>query len=206
MILKNRKDDKVYELMKQRYGIPFRLINTLKQIKPKIKQEDKKQNLFICGKTGTGKTIYTLGIAYGLLKDIRRPIMYDTLAFVNISDLLIQIKQSYKKSQQDPNYGIVKDPESGNVTTFEERLMNKCKHAKCLIFDDFGTGKSTDWTDEILFSIINHRYNNEGKGECTLVTSNFKPNELSKKMDDRIVSRLLDMCDVVVFKKQYRKL
>ena len=84
--------------------------------------------------------------------------------------------------------------------------MNKCKHAKCLIFDDFGTGKSTDWTDEILFSIINHRYNNEGKGECTLVTSNFKPNELSKKMDDRIVSRLLDMCGVVVFKKQHRKL
>lgn len=199
-MLRNRKDKYVYNSLQNRYTIPPRLITILKEHLPK---HSKIKNLYIHGKSGTGKTIYSIQCAYLVLKNISIPLMNNTLVFLSVSEFLVSIKQYYKKSQSDPMYGIVK--KDNTTTTFEERLMDKCKSAKLLILDDLGTGKSTDWTNEMLYSIINARYNSDLKIQKTIITSNFSPDVLKEKVDNRIASRIFDMCDPILFEKQYRK-
>lgn len=63
-----------------------------------------------------------------------------------------------------------------------------------LFLDDIGAEKTTDWALEKLYNIINMRYNNNLH---ITVTSNLELDELSKKTDDRIVSRLNEMCELI---------
>jgi len=204
---RNRSIIKVFDVLNIKFQIPCTLLEKVKETYSQlnIKEEDKTGNLYFYGKSGTGKTIYSLGLVCNLFRNINIPIMDHSLMFINTSDLLIELKQSYKKSNQDPTFGVQIDPETEKVTTYEERVMNMCKHSDFLILDDFGSGKSTDWTNEIMYSIINYRYNNANKRMKTIITSNFDLNTLRDKTDERTTSRLSDMCKPVFFKKQYRK-
>jgi len=76
--------------------------------------------------------------------------------------------------------------------------------AKCplLLIDDIGAAKHSDWTEEITYRLINHRYQ-----ECTptIFTSNVTPAELANVLGDRIASRLTEMCTRVVMPGQDRR-
>jgi len=63
------------------------------------------------------------------------------------------------------------------------------KEIDFLILDDFGSTKSSEWRDEVIFEILNYRYENNKK---TFISSNLNLGEISEKYDDRIASRIAE--------------
>ena len=58
-----------------------------------------------------------------------------------------------------------------------------------LVLDDLGSEKQSEWADQELFRLIDHRAN---EGKPVIITSNVPMEAL--KCDGRISSRLGDMC------------
>ena len=107
----------------------------------------------------------------------------DDLIFITSVNLLSKIKFSFEdKTTEDL------------ITDFEE--------ADLLAIDDLGIEKSSDWTNEIFYKIIDSRYSNLMP---TIITSNFTDSELKEKMSERIVSRIYEMCrGLKLMAKDYR--
>lgn len=72
--------------------------------------------------------------------------------------------------------------------------------APLLALDDIGSHKSSEWTEERLYEIVDSRYE-----ECrpTIFTTNLPV--IAKAVGDRIASRIAEMCRVVVLKGDDRR-
>lgn len=68
-----------------------------------------------------------------------------------------------------------------------------------LVIDDFSTERNTAYMQEIVFSVIDARYRS---GKPLIVTTNLSPSEISNPQDisqNRIYSRIYDLCIPVKF-------
>jgi DNA replication protein DnaC len=72
--------------------------------------------------------------------------------------------------------------------------VRDCQQADLLVIDDLGAEKASEWTQERLYSVIDHRY-----AACLplVVTSNLPPAEVAAQAGERTASRLAEMCAVV---------
>jgi DNA replication protein DnaC len=102
----------------------------------------------------------------------------DWFRFVYVSWLLTEIKASYDNSSSLTEQGIIEEYSSNPV----------------LILDDLGSERPTEWVREKLNMIINFR---NIRGLKTIYTSNFAPEELQNRLDERITSRILQQCEVI---------
>lgn len=133
------------------------------------------KGLLLAGPTGTGKThlaaaIMNTRVQYGL-----------PTVFVVVPELLNDIRTAIGKG----------------VETTE--LMDTVQEAECLVLDDLGTEKMTEWVAEQLFVLINARLLNR---KLTIITANFdRIADMAARIGgiagQRIVSRLAEMCDWV---------
>lgn len=65
-----------------------------------------------------------------------------------------------------------------------------------LVFlDDVGAGKQTEWTGDVLYRLVDHRWAN-----ClpTVYATNLTPSKLAAEVGDRVTSRLADAVQVTV--------
>jgi DNA replication protein DnaC len=148
------------------------------------------KGLFLHGDVGTGKTLYACAIA---LEIIRRGFIYPDYPqfhrcqFVRTGNLLQEIKSSFDRQEGQP---------------FTEQILRRYSTIDLLIIDDIGIEQVTEWVLLIFQTVINDRYENVLP---TIITSNLGLNELSKKLDARIASRIYEMCEVRDFgKNDYR--
>lgn len=126
------------------------------------------KGLFITGPIGSGKTQLVSGI-YNELKRLDQEVLF----FV-VPDLLEQAKSDLFGE------GAGKD------------VFAKAKKAKVLILDDLGAHNYTPWTINQLYTLFNYRMNNN---LTTLITTNLSLEEIDYKLDERIASRILELCD-----------
>lgn len=126
--------------------------------------------LFITGPVGSGKT-HLVSAIIDYIARLHKHKVKD-LIFKSSVNLLSEIKFSFE-----------------DKTT--ESLVKGFENADLLVIDDLGIEKSTDWTHEIFYKIIDHRYSNLMP---TIITSNLAYPELKEKMSERIVSRIYEMC------------
>lgn len=142
------------------------------------------RSLLVTGTTGTGKTHQ----AYGALRRIAAtgPLNFQMIA-ITTADM----------------YGDLRP--SGSAGAAEHRLKQLCE-IPLLLLDDLGSAKASEWTEEITYRLINHRYNH-----ClpTVFTSNLPPRaerdeqgrplgpDLTAALGERIVSRLAEMTTLV---------
>lgn len=78
----------------------------------------------------------------------------------------------------------------------EEEYLRDLIRREALVLEDLGVGKDTDFSVATLYELINGRYQNNPTG--LVVTSNLALGELAEKLgDDRVASRLAQMCRVV---------
>jgi DNA replication protein DnaC len=75
--------------------------------------------------------------------------------------------------------------------------VEQAQEAPFLVLDDLGRERATDFAIETLFRLVDHRYSAD---LTTLVTTNYRPNELVQRGYDAIVSRLVEVGDVVSLK------
>ncbi len=143
-------------------------------VKAVLEQQPVK-GLYFFGGAGVGKTHLVSGIANRLMENKIMPL------YLMVADLLDELRQGY---------------ESSHAETSTNSLMEQAKQAPVLILDDIGAERSTDWSIEKLFQIINHRYLNQLP---TVLTSNYDLDELADHMGYgstgvRICSRIVEMC------------
>jgi len=108
--------------------------------------------------------------------------------FISISDLLFRLRGVYSNSNEN-----------------EQDIINKIINCPILCLDDFGTDKVTDWNVQILYQIINSRYNNKNK-LGTYIASNLGLKDIAERFDERIASRVEGMCKNIKLTGKDRRL
>lgn len=128
-------------------------------------------SLLLLGVTGVGKTHE----AYGAMRELAVSGVYAQWQTTTAADLYAAIR---------PRHGVDSETE-----------FRRYRDARLLLVDDLGAErKPTEFTEEINFRLINHRYEHHLP---TLMTSNMRPKELSERLGDRVTSRLVEMCQRV---------
>lgn len=144
-----------------------------------VRKQPHSHGLLFKGDVGLGKTHLAAAISNELNKSLT-----DTY-FGNVTDIINFCKSTYNKNSE------LTEAEAIDIMTDEVGL---------LIIDDLGKENSTEYTNSILYQIINKIYENE---RPVVITTNFSSSELSQKFGDRgdaIVSRINAICTPIVFK------
>ena len=81
----------------------------------------------------------------------------------------------------------------GREADEESMLLKAFESYRCLVIDDLGVGKSTEFSNQIIYEIIERRANAMRNG--IIITSNLSLDEFAQKSgDDRLPSRIMGLC------------
>lgn len=128
-----------------------------------------RQNLYLWGPAGTGKSHLAVIAARRFLPNVR---------VIRPQDLSREMRIAQ---------------ESG--ASAEERYLRDLDKKTVLVIQDLGASKDTAFSSATLWEAVDRRYMECGGG--LIVTSNLNLNDLSSWMGhDRVASRLSEMCDI----------
>ena len=134
------------------------------------------ENLLLIGSTGTGKTHISSSIANELIHR-GYDVIYDSAQNI-ISD--------FESDRFRNSYGK------------EENKSEKYLDCTLLIIDDLGTEFQNAFTLSPIYNLLNSRQN---RGLATILSTNLTPDELARKYEDRIYSRIIGSgCKILSFK------
>lgn len=133
-------------------------------------------SLFLLGPTGTGKTYE----AHGALRLLAASGVLGSVVVTSAPDMYADCR-----------------PSGGGTEAF-----NRYANARVLFLDDIGAAKPTEWVEETTYRLINHRYESLLP---TLFTSNVQKAGLTAAVGERVMSRLLEMCERVVMDGEDRR-
>ena len=170
-----------YELECMKRYLPPRIVKDLQNFKNiKVPELMGHQSLYLHGANRTGKTLTAAKILINVIKKnylLAQP--YNSY-FVKMPDLLQEIKNSFGKYDID--------------------VLEKYLKCEMLILDDFGTNKPSDWVYEVLYRLVDTRYE---QMLPIIFTSNISVNELRDLYKDtRIASRISRM-GTIIEKERY---
>jgi DNA replication protein DnaC len=135
-------------------------------------------SLLLCGKVGRGKTHQ----AWGAIRALAVTGLRVSWTVSTAADLYASLR---------PRPGVD-----------AETVFQRYATSRLLVVDDLGASKSTEWTEEINYRLINHRYEHELP---TLFTSNVPPKDLAGELGERVASRLVEMTTRVVLTGEDRR-
>ena len=143
----------------------------LKEWPDLMKSSSDAKGFLLIGNAGIGKTMLSCIIAKDMLdKGV-------AVIFASSVDLFAELKQAqFAKDDEDM-----------------ESKINTLAKVPCLILDDIGKEKPTEWIQSMYYRIIDTRYRN---GLLTGFTTNYYPNELEARLENHgetTVSRILGM-------------
>ena len=123
-------------------------------------------SLLLIGKTGTGKTHLSSAIGQVVIRK----------GFDVIYDSAQNILSDFENDRFKSSYG--------------QRDFHSDRYYECdlLIIDDLGTEFQTPFTLSCIYNLLNTRQN---KGLSTIISTNLSGEELARKYEDRIYSRLI---------------
>ena len=131
------------------------------------------RGLWLYGGPGTGKTTLAMvGSRIALEAGL-------SVAIYSMPKLLARIRRTY-------------DGDAGQQGYME--FFGRLTGVDLLHIDDLGTENRTEWVTEQLYSIVNERY--EAR-KSLVVTTNKNEAELEQEIGERVVSRLVEMCELV---------
>ncbi|HEV2718660.1 MAG TPA: ATP-binding protein [Thermoanaerobaculia bacterium] len=132
------------------------------------------RGLLLVGGCGTGKT----HLAVAALLEIIECNKGGRLLFSNFQDLIQEIQASFDNDQ----------------VPSKSELLRPLIDADLLVLDELGSQKSSLFVADILYYVINSRYNEE---RTTIFTTNFKE-DLNERITERLRSRLYEMTEEIV--------
>lgn len=139
---------------------------------------DRRNSLLIFGGYGSGKTHLAAAIANNLV-DKGIPVLFGTF-----SDHLEHIREEFDKDGH-------------------RQYLASMKSTPVLVLDDLGKEKRTEWTEQILFDVINYRYEHLLP---FVITTNMDENGFGNYVGGAVYSRMCEACTAVKTQgKDYRK-
>ena len=129
------------------------------------------RGLWFFGSVGTGKTTLAMLVSRQALEAGR------SVAIYSLPRLLTDIRRS------------TFDEASDSVD-----LLDRLAAVDLLHIDDVGAEKTSPWVLEQLYAIVNARYEDE---RSVIITTNLERGELAEQINERTVSRLEEMCEVL---------
>lgn len=136
-------------------------------------------SLLLLGVCGVGKTHE----AYGAMRELSVTGVTARWSVTTAADLYAALR---------PRHGVDSEAE-----------FRRYRDARLLLVDDLGAErKPTEFTEEVNFRLINHRYEHHLP---TLFTSNVEPKQLAERLGDRVTSRLAEMCERIAMKGNDRR-
>lgn len=148
------------------------------------------QSLVIVGPPGVGKSHLAAGVVRAIVTELDRDYTArrDAMAFddpwpripispmwTNVADLIVSLRMQMDAPLDDRSAA--------------EAVRALRKHPALVVLDDLGREKVSDWTGEIVYALVNARYENRLP---TLITSNLSPSELVASPYWPAVSRLAE--------------
>lgn len=148
------------------------------------------KNLVLVGPTGAGKTHIAAAITNAIIEmdadryaaavalmgeGDRHPQTPRRPMWVNVADLMVQMRSEMSRPDDDRPAARI--------------AIHLRDHPKLVVLDDLGREKASDWTGEVIYSLVNHRY--EERLE-TIVTSNLTAAELGAGPYWPVISRLAE--------------
>lgn len=128
--------------------------------------------LFLYGAPGTGKTHLAIGALKALIEKGKSGIFYN----------MVSLAQDFRKQASG-------EPDEDTV----ERL-ERVQDVDVLVLDDLGAGRLTDFVQEQIYSLVDHRYS---ENRCVIVTSNLGLRKLEEQITYPVLSRVRGMCFTV---------
>lgn len=129
------------------------------------------KGIIITGRVGTGKTHLAVAIVDYIARMYKKKVNSNHIHFASVVDMISDIKRGFKDSSS-------------------ETRLKKYEDVALLILDDFGANRSTEWEKDIMYRIINYRYQ---ELKPIIITTNLNFTQLMKLLDERIFSRLFEM-------------
>jgi DNA replication protein DnaC len=133
---------------------------------------DAGRGLWFFGSIGTGKTTLAMLVSRHALEAGR------SVAIYSLPRLLAEIRTTFD-DDRDASY---------------TDLLDRLTAVDLLHIDDVGAEKTSAWVLEQLYAIVNARYEDE---RSVIITTNLERDELAEQINERTVSRLEEMCEVL---------
>jgi len=130
------------------------------------------------GIPGTGKTLMACIALTEMIVRCRKPGKFLDLSF----NYFQKLRSTY--NGKSGMYG----------KTWE--IIDQLTTVPFLVIDDFGVQRNTEWEIEMLYNLVDARYEEE---RVTLITTNKRLDDIRPLADGRIYSRLIEMCYIVQF-------
>lgn len=118
-----------------------------------------------CGKPGTGKTHLAVAVGHNVIKYGK------AVLFITVQRMVRRVKDSWRSESKESESDVVK-------------LLVQ---PDLLILDEIGVQFGTDFEKNLLFDVLNERYENR---KSTLLLSNLTANEVRVFLGDRVFDRL----------------
>ncbi len=128
------------------------------------------EGILLMGACGVGKTHLAVAVIQELIEQDKP----GKLLFSNFQDLVQEIQASFDSSDS---------PRKSDI-------LQPLLEADLLVLDELGSQKPTQWVQDILYYIINSRYNDV---RTTIFTTNYydePPNPKEERLEERIGPRL----------------
>lgn len=151
-------------------------------------KNQKRNGLFLVGNCGVGKSHLAYATANALIEQ------GTSVICMTMIDLLLKLKSSYNSSEEN-----------------EEKILKVYEDCSLLVIDDLGKEKLTEWALQMVYAIIDRRYN---ALKPIIVTTNYNAEELVSKFTiagdsstgKAVIDRLFEMCQYLPIKgDSYRK-
>jgi DNA replication protein DnaC len=126
------------------------------------------RGLWFMGPVGTGKTTLAMLVSKAALKAGR------SVAIYSLPRLLNEIRDGHRAERS------------------HIELLDRLTAVDLLHLDDVGAERTTDWVLEVLYSIVNARY--EDRRSMVITTNLDDRKALCDQITERTVSRLTEMC------------
>ena len=142
------------------------------------------KGLYVYGGVGTGKTYAVWALINRFKEMFPMDILSNHFRVYNITDLLERIKDTYSND-------------------LDEFLSELFRYDGILVIDDIGVERCNEWAQEQLYRIINNRYERNKK---MFFTSNLSLDELESHSGPRIVSRIVETCNIIKLNGEDKRL
>ena len=128
------------DTMLQTIGVPSRFLRAVVK-----RLESLSESLYLTGQKGTGKTHMAAAIIREIVLDKTPYHNCSSLQWVSVPDLLLEIRASFRDGSDRS----------------EASIIEQYSDCRVLILDDLGAEKTTEWSLQTLYTIIDRRYREE---------------------------------------------